>query len=183
MCFVLLQIYGCGHTKPICTTACPHALRRCPNPFHDSNIPTPGTPSSPVHMALDKQVRTPTSPYHSSTPSPVSPQQSLYRNQLVTLHVGEEGERTPNYCPISRQQYRYLCQSKYPCLVCYMQPQWASYRQRWCQDYRAMHPNTKTEDVEVSPPGPKWAFLQSAQDMFCACKNTPPYFILLYERS
>ena len=42
---------------------------------------------------------------------------------------------------------RKLPKSAHPCLKCYMQPQYAEYRKRWMDDYRASHPGV-TQDIE-----------------------------------
>ncbi|KAF2796710.1 hypothetical protein K505DRAFT_372989 [Melanomma pulvis-pyrius CBS 109.77] len=167
MCQILLQVYGCGHTKPICTTPCPHALATTyRNPFLDtntnSNTPstpaTPITPVSPIYMAPDTPARPqheyagpalrPMSPedVHSAALSPAGPMtMSTPHSPTASTY---DSDPTPNFCGPPHQHAKYLRPSKYPCLTCYMQPQWAGYRQRWVGEYRAMHPGTRAGDLE-----------------------------------
>ncbi|KAF2205492.1 hypothetical protein GQ43DRAFT_477358 [Delitschia confertaspora ATCC 74209] len=49
-------------------------------------------------------------------------------------------------CPFFSQQH--LPQSRYPCLGCYLKPEYARNRQAWMAGYAMQHPNTKIEDVE-----------------------------------
>ena len=156
MCQILLQVYGCGHTKPVCNTPCPRALAiSTSNPFLDPSSPhtpnTPRTPISPVYQAPDTPTPTRTCPQPLTAgpvPSPVSPQhphtfqaaqfsQTQYRaNKFNNFSEDrEEGELTPSYCMSPHPKY--LRPSKYPCLACYMQPQWTGYRSRWVGEYRS----------------------------------------------
>jgi hypothetical protein len=44
---------------------------------------------------------------------------------------------------------RYLPQSQLPCLACYGRLEWEGYRAGWMRCYGELHPNVKTEDLEV----------------------------------
>lgn len=137
MCQILLQVYGCGHTKPICTTPCPRALATTyRNPFLDTttttttntNINTPSTPAtpktpvSPIYMAPDTPAR-PQHAYAGPVPSPVSPvhAHSAALSPAVSMSVPQsptasmyDSDPTPNFCAPPHQHAKYLRPSKYP---------------------------------------------------------------------
>lgn len=48
-----------------------------------------------------------------------------------------------NYCALVFPHN--LSPSKYPCLRCYLKPEWARLRARWVNEYRATHPGTQNE--------------------------------------
>ncbi|KAF2129538.1 hypothetical protein P153DRAFT_431474 [Dothidotthia symphoricarpi CBS 119687] len=71
----------------------------------------------------------PTSPtaFSNQPPSPVTP--------------------VPNFCPYVFPP-RFLPRSRFPCLGCYMQPEWEGMRSAWMDNYRHGHPMDGMEDLE-----------------------------------
>ncbi|PSN62053.1 hypothetical protein BS50DRAFT_592287 [Corynespora cassiicola Philippines] len=125
MCTKLLQVYACGHNKPICGTPCPHALSTGQPP--SSSIPS--TPRSS----------------NSQTPAPPPPPPPPPYSTSNASTAGDSSPK-PNFCALFFAKR--LPASRHPCLRCYLKPEWEPLKVRWVKDYLYSHPNTKPEDLE-----------------------------------
>ncbi|KAF2873736.1 hypothetical protein BDV95DRAFT_352422 [Massariosphaeria phaeospora] len=176
MCVILLQIYACGHDKEITTTPCPPAIASAYldwDPYIETSTTT-WFPPSPVSTQHQRSTSTTagTRPvqrqqplvngFRHSTPSrgrgrppidaPLSVYTSLHSHPPTrpsspgsTTLSSRSATPNPHYC--STFFRRYLPPSRYPCLACYMRPEWTWQRNRWINDYRIMHPGTRIADL------------------------------------
>lgn len=163
MCFKLLQVYACIHTKAICKTPCPHALdtgRKVPldnafsNDLSRSNSAVSSLAPSTSHGSQSSRFHSPpASPLSptSARPSPLGPPAGYPGHSPTSLSPSLPNEKftiEPNYCPYHFP--RYLPQSHRPCIECYTKPEWADLATRWMKQYRQDHPMEKVEEVEQS---------------------------------
>jgi hypothetical protein len=131
MCFILNQVHACGHTKPVCITACPHAIATSyPNPFLDHEPPSPMT--------------CPISPISDGSTTPLTRASNSHQAHLYTALPSYSPETM--YCPYFFPHN--LPISKFPCVACYRLAEWEQLRNRWINEYRITHPGTKPEDLE-----------------------------------
>ncbi|KAH7394943.1 hypothetical protein DE146DRAFT_789744 [Phaeosphaeria sp. MPI-PUGE-AT-0046c] len=152
MCRKLIQVYGCGHTKVICTTACQHALdngRQLTqndgnNSISRSISKLSATFASPTsHGQTSAQSRSP--PTHNSSTTLMSaletaPTLAHLPGQLMPT------ETQPNYCAYYFPHN--LPKSNHPCIDCFVLPEWEQRAKRWMTWYRADHSMENPVDVE-----------------------------------
>lgn len=138
MCQILIQVYACGHQKPICITPCFHACGNQPH-SHSSRPGTPFSPDSPHSGSLLSRASTPRSHFHLRPLSPPDPPRWL----ILLPSYDPATQYCPTYSPHN------TARSRYPCLQCYLLPEWAAYRNRFADKYCSDHPGTSFEDVGV----------------------------------
>ena len=177
MCNKLLQNYACGHSKSICTTPCPHALRFVQRPTYvsavqekvhlQSNLTVSSiTTTSHEHSATNFSCTQTHSPLRSSAPagsahapafrftapgsaspaSSVSPVSHSFLSQGDRVDQPLVADPEPRLCTYYIP--RYLFTSKYPCIDCYIKPEWEGMRKTWMENYRLGHPLDKVDDAE-----------------------------------
>lgn len=143
--------------------------QRCSQPQHSPGLPSPlrmdtriedQTDSPPafyflppgqnVKLSVGQQPNPATPPKVSPSASAL-PGQTLQSVAESSSHASLEADAgepilEPNYCPYYFP--RYLAQSRKPCLLCYMQPEWEEQRKAWVAAYRTDHPLAKPEDAQ-----------------------------------
>ncbi|ORY02034.1 hypothetical protein BCR34DRAFT_667769 [Clohesyomyces aquaticus] len=170
MCNLLLQVYTCGDEKPICVTPCTFALTvpqdlSC-HPALDPRTPKPIRDTMNL-WSFDTAPTDPVPPYASQTPTPnayahgrghghhrtsTMTSTSTIRHSASTASTASVGHRTATaqeaqFCPYLLLRRTPI--SRYPCLKCYMQPQYSRLRTRWMQEYRGQHPGGRPQDWEI----------------------------------
>lgn len=139
MCRVLTQVYACGHTKPVCISSCYRAFRpSSPPPPPPPRLHAPPFPGSYTLHTPNTQGsrsrRTSSTSHRSPSPTPT---------WLLELPMYNPRRA---YCrPL---QYQHLPKSQFPCMECYIKPEWAAYQRRWIQQYVNTHPGSTAESTE-----------------------------------
>ncbi|KAF2750378.1 hypothetical protein M011DRAFT_465144 [Sporormia fimetaria CBS 119925] len=146
MCQILIQHYACIHYKPICITPCLRVLSTIERP---SSSPGPYlrirtrsiSPASPTSLISpqDDHLKPLPLPPTSRTLSPANPPEWL------TLLASYDPDI--QYCPTFLPND--LPNSSWPCLKCYMLPEWTEYRRAWARRYVSTHPHEQHDSRPV----------------------------------